>query len=842
MPVHRLFAALCCLGMVSIARAQSIPDRVPYTMDSMVNILRPPLPLVRHALVDSLNHQATRKHALKEKADAFQRQVTGGGNQLIPQVPALLKDSLHPQILNRGSIPGKGNIQLPSRGFSDLKDPVRKEFLSYIHASSGPAKYAKLQEGFGALKDSARMERFFDEKLRGFYALFKDHPATDKLKLPGKPENKLQKAGAQTSYGDTTGNASGWWSNVEVQDRFALGSIPVNLQYANVSGYNRFDHDLSGENLGNFKFDREAYLQKVSAHVRKNYDLKKYFLDDIDFKSQLKQFTDARLKSLSEKGDSLQKLIRPEELMYLDSVQLRNQLFANAAGSYSDTALESKLSKLLALQKEIGGSLDPNSMLKNQYQLKSRMERYMQDPLSAAEMAPDLIPMSGLQRLFLKMKELAAGNIAANASKGTVSDLFMTGAAGSMLNKNKMLMLGAGKTRQALPYDIGLDGMQQAPSQSLQFLRMGKGDMDKPHHHVSMINANARNDKRMPNVRTLMQNTFVGALSNRLSLGDWGDVDFEISKSNTSTGAGGPAGDHAAQSKAAIANFFDDFITTVSTGLKYNSALPEYGLTQAVYFNYSGMGYNNPGSPYSRRGSMAYGLQVKRSWLRNKASVQLRTDFRNTSRTALAGSQWKNRTLALDGRLRISRQLTLSGRLHQSNMMSDGSHGRQEQYLNRKVAFSSQWNGKAGGLRFFNQSSLGLQQMHYMTDVAPVKSLFVNAFVSHTIPVGEKMITANVFYNRDIKNAAVYSNLLTADAGYQYRLVKFLQCGSSLTFLDNRGVVRQAGIRQQVSAQLLGRCQVNLSMDARKDLMNTPQNYLYGNFRSELSIFYMLNQ
>lgn len=805
MPVYRLFAAVCCLGLATFARAQESPVRMPTSLDSLVSDFHPGNTHIRKALVDSLNRLSANRLQL-------------------PQLP---------------------DVKLPAAGFGDLRDPMRGQFLSYINATSGPAKFAQLQQGFGVLKDSARMERFLDDKLRGFYALFKDHPAAGQLKLPGKPDNKLQKAGAQTAYGDTTGNASGWWSNIEVQDRFSLGAIPVNLNYANVSGHSRMDHDLTGENLGNLKFDREAYLQKVSAHVKKNYDLKKYFLDDIDFKQQLNSFLEHKMKALDKAGDSLSLLIRPQEVLQLDSIQLRNQLFANAAkkgpGMYPDSVLNKQVSALLALKEEVGGGLDTDEMLRNQRKMKSQVDRYLNDPGAAAEMAPDLIPLSGLQRLFMKLKELNAGQIAANASKGTVSDLFMTGVTGTLLNKQKLLMLGAGKTREALPYDIGLQNMQHAPAQSLQFLRMGKGDLDKPHHHISMINANAKSDKRMPDARVIMQNTFVGALSNRISLGDIGTIDFEFSKSNNSTGTGGQTGDHSALSRAAVAHYFDDFMLTLSTGFRYTGSLPEYGTTHSVYFNYAGLGYNNPGNPYSRRGSFAYGGLLKRVWLRNKASMQFRTDFRNTDRSAVTGSQWKNRTFALDGRYRLSKKLTLSGRMHQSNMLSTGVHGRQEQYLNRKVSFASQWNGKFAGFRFFNQSSLGLQQLHYMTAETPLKSLFLNAFVNHTIPVGGQMITANVFYNYDMKGAAIYANLLTADAGYQFRLAKFLQCGSSLTFLDNRGVVRQVGFRQQVGAQVLGRCQVNLSLDARQNLINTPQNYLYGNFRSDLSIFYMLN-
>lgn len=804
MPVTRLLAAVCCLGLVTLARAQQSPVRIPNTVDAAMADL-PRSPLIRKALVDSLNRRPP----------------------------------------NWRQLPVLQQARLPAAGFNDLQDPLRGQFLSYIQASSGAAKFAQLQQGFGVLKDSARMERFLDDKLRGFYALAKDHPAAGNLQLPGKPENKLQKAGAQTSYGDTTGNASGWWSNVEVQDRFALGAIPVNLQYANVSGYSQFGHDLSGENLGNLKFDREAYLQKVSSHLKKNYDLKKYFLDDIDFKAQLKQFAAVRMKSLAGTGDSLAGLIRPEDLIYLDSAQLRNQLLANASGDsvrrYGEQELNDHLAKLLQLQKELGGSLDVNTMLNRQAATRGKLNDFINDPASAADMAGNMIPLSGLQRLFLKVRELNVGNIAANASKGTVSDLFMTGAAGSLFNKSKFMMLGAGKTRQALPYDMGLEGGLTAPSQSLQFLRMGRGELGGAHQHVSLMNANARRDGRMPDARVLKQNIFAGALSNRFSFGDYGVLDFEISKSNNSTTAAVPGGDHAAVSKAAIAHFFDDFFVTLSTGLRYSGEVPDWGTTHSVYFNYSGLGYNNPGNPYARRGMLSYGVQLKRSWLKNKASVQLRTDFRDMARSALSGSQWKNRTLALDGRYRMSKQLTLGARLHESTMHSTGDHGKDEVFVNRKITFNSQWNARMGGLRFFNQSALGMQQLHYLTAAGPLKSLFLNTHVSHTIPLGERMITANVFYNRDVRDAAIYGNLLTVDAGYHYRLWKVLQCGSSLTFLDNRSVVSQAGIRQQLSAVLLRRCQVNLSLDARKSFMDTPQNYLYGNFRSELSFFYLLN-
>ncbi|MBO9154066.1 hypothetical protein ACFOTA_17740 [Chitinophaga sp. GCM10012297] len=804
MPI-KFGAVLCCMLITLTANAQQLQRALP-PADSAGNIPIAANPLMRRIIMDSLNRY---------------------------------KDRLKGQ-------PGISRPEGPAAVLNGLNEPVKQQFLSYIQKTSGPEKAKQLKEGFSVLKDTARMQQFVDEKLRGFYALFKDDPNFSKLALPGKIENKFSGAKAETSFGDTTGNGSGWWSNVNVQDRFSAGSIPVNLQYANVSGYSRVDTRLEDDNLVKFNFDKEAYLKKIDAHVKKNYDLKKYFLDDIDFRGQLQSFVSAKMKSFDQLGDSLSGMVKPEQVIYLDSIQLRNVLNENAlkepARRMADSSLDKYMGRLMDLKKELGGGLEIKDMLNSQHTVRNNLGKWINDPASTARMAQDLVPMSGLQRFFMKVKDLNLGNIAANASKGTVSDLFMTGMAGSLLSKNNYLMTAIGKTREIRAMDAGLDATMNAPAKSLQFVRLGKGDLGNGHSHLSVLNANSRNEPgRAPNVRALMQNTFVGAVSKQISLGEYGQIAAELSKSANRTGGAGPSADHAAMTKAAVANFFDDFFVTLSTGVSYTGSVREWGTTHKVYFNYSGLGYNNPGNPYARRGMIQYGLNLKRSWLKNRAVVQLRTDVKNMERSAVSGSQWKNYNFSLDGRYRLSRKLTLSGRLMQSQMNTVSDKYSDAVFTNRKISFSSSWNGKTGRLPFFNQASLGLQQMHYITAAEPVKSLFVNTQVSHTIPVNGKMIAATIFYNRDLKNAAVYSNLLNMDAGYHYTLLKILQCGSSLTFLDNKDVVRQIGVRQQASAQLLKRWNVNLSVDARKDLVTSAQNYLYGNFRTELSLHYQLN-
>lgn len=813
MPIPKLFAVLCCVVMAMSANAQQ--SMMPVTPDTarimeLKDVTFPGNAILRRTLIDSLNRR--QMHIVLP----LQQEALSARFQQLPHL-------------------------------SGMQDQVKQQFYDYINTSTGSAKTTSLMKGLAVLKDTGRLNGFVDEKLRGFYALLKDGNNLPELRLPGKPENRLRKAGIETSYGDTTGNASGWWSVLNVQDQLTLGSIPVNLQYSNVSGYSRFEPALKADNLVKFNFDKEAYVQKINAHLQKNYDLKKYFLDDIDFRSQLGSFIEHSVKRFETVGDSLYGLVKPEQLMYMDSIQLRNLVFNRSAMADSlkhlpDSSLERYYGQLLQLKKGIGEGLQMDQMLRSQHIVRNNLQYWINDPASAKQLAGDLVPMSGLQRLFMKIKELNAGQIAANASKGTVSDLFMSGVSGSLLSNNKFLMTAIGQSREMTPRDIGLNASLDAPARNLQFLRLGQGDIGNGHTHISALNANAKNSpSRAPNVMALAQNTFVGGFSKGFDLGAYGRIDAEFSKSSNTVGSSGLGQEHANVSKAAIAYFFDDFIETASAGLNYTGGVDKWRTAHTVYINYSGMGYNNPGNPYARRGTFQYGLQLKKNWPKNKASLHFRSDVKNMSRSVITGSQWKNYTFSLDGRYRLSRKLSITGRLHQSQMNSVRDAHTDAVFLNRKISLSSQLNTRLWQLPYSGHTMIGLQQMNYEAARQPVRSLFINTQMSHQVAVGSNMISANIFYNRDLKNEAIYNNLLNLDAGYHYSLLKIFRCGSSLTFLDNREVVRQVGLRQQVGAQLLRRLNLDVSIDARKDLITSAQNYLYGNFRTEISFHYQLN-
>jgi hypothetical protein len=693
-----------------------------------------------------------------------------------------------------------------------LMDSLNKRYagdnLPFNHFGLNQSAHQAFMRYTGGLQDSTKGARFIDNKLRGFYAL----KPQSSLTLPAIPENKLRGISWQTIYSDTTAMMSGWWNEGVIQDQLTLGSIPVQLNYSTLSGYS---DGLKDAHFLKLSFDREAYMQKVNQQLQKSYNLNKYFLDDIDIKSSIKSYAAKQLQGM----DSVKGKVSADQLIYLDTTQLRNAL-KDAPTDYS--------SKVMTLKQQLGGVKEMNQLLGSQKGAEQNISKLVHQPENTSRMAGNLLHLSAIQSLMMNMKELKVGSIGANASKGTVSDLFMTGATGSYLKSNKFVMLAMGKSNQLGVQDVGLQSATGTSSYAMQFMRLGRGDIGSGQTHFSALNANAKPQTGNGfNTAAISRNVFVGSVSQQCSLGSLGTIDVELSKSNSQFG------NAATVSKSAASHFMDDIWATASIGLAYNGDVKQIGLTQKAYLNYSGLGYTNPGSPFGSRGTLQYGFMLRRNWLHNRAMVSLRTDIRNLAVSPLTDDKRKSLQYSLDGRYRFTRKFTLSMNMLQNTLKENSTTA----FLNRKISFMSQANGQVGGLPFSNNSTLGLQQLNY----GDLHSLFINIGSMHTFMAGPGMVVLNAFYNRDVKNAAIYNNLLNLDGGYQYTLWKVLSCGSSLIYMDSKDVVTQIGLRQQVSAQLFKRWSLAISADGRKNLKNTSANYYYGKFNTSMSLHYQIN-
>lgn len=766
------------------------------------------------------------------------------------------------------AIAGNGNLL-------QLKDTARQGFMQYLQQSNTSAQLQQYRKSLDMLKDSAAMNRFVDNKLRGFYALIP--PDAAKLPLPRNIKNNFKGAALDATYGDTSGATNGWWNSIAIQDQFSLGSIPFDLNYSNLSQDQLLHTDFNVRNLMKVSFNKEEYMQELNKQVKKNYDLKKYFLRDIDYKSFASDFAGKKMDALRQQAggllDQMKQVLSVEELFNLDSLQLKNTLLKHATEEdmqhyremlaqftpetfLKDTAVQALhqrvqqyeatkkyYDQLLALKRQLGDGKDVMKIVNSQNAAERGLDTYANDPANTPKLAKQLLPMGFLQKLMTGMQQLNMGSFAANASKGTVSDMFMTGAAGSFFNNNKFLMAGLGKRSDIGLQHTGLESSIQPQAYAMQFMQMGTGETGKANNRIFALNANSKTTSQSQMISpAIASNIFVGTVSKQLELGEWGTLNAEFSKSNNSfsnTLASQP--DLAGAPKAAVAGFLNDFWTTFSTRLNYSGSIKEYNLSQRAYINYSGLGYNNPGNPYGGRGSVSYGLDVKRSWLKNKASLRFKTDVRNMAQSPVSDSKWKNLQFSLDGHYRLNRRMSLDLRLNQASMNEKKDGHSEPVFMSRKASVMMQSSGKMGFLPYSANAMLGLQQMDYMMPTGFLRSTFVNFNIMKSVFIGSKSINWTLMYNKDIKNAAVYGNMLSSDLAYGYLLLKKISGTSALTYLNSENMVRQAGVRQTLSAQLLERWSVNLFIDARKDLYRGAQYYYYDNFRLETSIHYTIN-
>ncbi|SCC64016.1 hypothetical protein GA0116948_1262 [Chitinophaga costaii] len=735
---------------------------------------------------------------------------------------------------------------LTGRPDTGLNNTARNALLSYVQQTSGASHLHSLQQQAAVLKDSARLRSYLDKKLRGFYALQDPLPILPSMRKIAL-DNQFQGAGV-TAFYDNSGSSviqSGY--TAQLSDEAVVANIPFHINYTNISGHSAFQPGYSDQSLTKISFDKDAYRKRLEGLVNQHYDLRKYFLQDVNVGDALRTYAGNDLRNITQRMDSLYhvagrggigNVISPDQLFYLDSAQLRNAVKQRLpdGDSLQERISDDYLQQLYALKKQYGNKA-PQDLLHVQNNTNGKITQWMQEEGQQAETDKTLLPLNFVQKLMLKAQSLNIGNFAAGGSAGTVSGLFMKGAQGTFLGKNdKSFMLGAGtrqdfSTLKDAPFSNSLEGS----GYMMEMLQLGKGMPDQPHSLVGAVNANSKNTNMSQfSTMALPRNIFVGTFSKSMHVGSYGTLDVDLGKSANTFSNATTGSDYASAGKAAALTLMNDFWQTFSAGLDFNGMVDEWNLSHREYISYSGMSYNNPAAPFGTRGSIRYGINLKRSWYRNKLVIGIKTDQRTIHNSPDGSDAWRNQQYSVDARYKLDRNFSLSARISQSTMKNTASTDHSNDFVTRQVSVSSQASTHWWGIAQSSNVTMGMQQMN----VGSLKSLLLNVNLNHNVVLNSNVVSLNVFYNKDVKDNALYGNMFNAEAIYNYTLLKSLSCGSGITYLSDLPVVRQAGLKQTLTAILSQRLSTSLYLDCRRNLHNTPQNYLYGTFHSEVALHY----
>jgi len=746
-----------------------------------------------------------------------------------------------------------GGVTISPLGDSrQLNARAATRFAAYIGDVGGKRMFNKQLKAYQITKDTSRLSGYLDTKLRGFYAL-RAQSGLSTTAFHGPLKVELSGITTGIVADNSPGAVNGVYGNASIAGTIALKGIPFDVQYNHISGGNGVYPGIRNGGLIKTGFDREAYLNNLSAGVKDNYDLNKYFLSDIDLKAAMKAYSDQGLNRIKSdmaatfKGQLPE--ISAEEFLQLDSTQLKNLVISRAKELDADSTEKVSgeyLKRLQQLKGEMGNEHDIRQDLYGNYDVKQQAAGYINNEEHRIAAAKELLPLNGLQKMFLYVKDLRGGAIGVDGGKGTAKDLFMNGAAGSMLKDDRFIMLGAGsRDDNAGLRNTAFSSSLMPSNYAMQFAQLGKGDIAAAHTHVGAVNASTRQVSGQQLGQALLpRNTFTGSIEKQLDLGEYGVLSGMVSKSNSVAGGGTAADGSVMGAKVAALGIMDDFWSTFSAGISYAGDIESWRLSPKVYVDYAGLGYSNPASPYGTRGSWRYGMQLKKRLQQNRLIIGARIDRKDMHTSPVYNSKWQSTLFGFDAKYKLDKYITLDARYRQSAMVHSGGKDTigGSDFITRQLNLGSRIRSTILSKPANSNVILSFQQMDYRNALSPLKSLLVNVGITQTMVFKTNVLAVNLFYNKDLKDNALYNNLFTADASWNYRLTENTSCSSGLTWLSNEGVVKQAGLKQSIQTSLSSRLSLSGYADCRTNLYNTAQNYLFGTFRGEVSLNYSLNK
>lgn len=669
---------------------------------------------------------------------------------------------------------------------------------------------------------------------------------------------------------------------------FQIAKIPINLDLSQ-----RYNSDAGfaplEANLFKFDFDRKRYNNLFRSDADRLKDFKKEKLGGLDISSYTQKNIRAKLRNIpgtdiiGQNPSFASYLKSPDkvnELLKLDEIQLRQKLsqLINVSGkaNLKDSLKTKNLSAEKTNTKEIKQSIDSVvsviTTIKKDLQAsglsaekvevyqkylsgKRNLDDVDEDMLHALERRPGL---NRAQSLLSRIKSLETGSFATRVPGSSLNnEQFVKGADLVVITRRGPVRVGFGAQDDiSMPKDAGTENSAYSPSRYLSYLSVTTHRASFGTGKVSWVGLfNRQQDAGSYSINSLPRSSMAFTVSQDLNMKKLGLLTVELSKSASQyRNVVSPYNENLYLDKGVLNNYFsDELLGNLSMGFNHAMEIKPFGLTQTLYFNYAGLGYQNPGTPGITNLRMRYGGSLKKSLLQNKLSISVKGDLKQTPLTSsTSGAYWRNYQFQADSRYRLGRSSTLSLK-YLDNGMDRVDEVSSPMYASRKLQASGSTRYKIGKSYSFSQLSVAGQDLSnsaLLTTTSGI-DLTANGFsdinsqlltmnYSQTVLIKKYTVNATVFYNKEITGLKLIGDMLNSELGCQYPLMKNLSLNSALTFFDNKTIARQAGIRQGVDFSPASDLQISATVDLKKNLITPLYPGLYSTGRGEISLKYYL--
>jgi hypothetical protein len=677
-----------------------------------------------------------------------------------------------------------------------------------------------------------------------------------------------------------------YMNRVEVAGQLEIFRFPINL--ALVNNYNPLsDFKLGDQNLFKVDLAKQQFQQLYQADLAKYKSLKSKRFQDLNVQQYVKKGVSEKIQSLVPQQitnnpklmsylnnpDAMNELLKMNEAQVKAKIskvmvdletemKAKGQAFQTKAKDSVTQEVQAKVTEITAYVQSVKEELDTYGLDQQKLDL---LEKFANNKISDKELETFFISqlsnqpkLQGAQKFYSKFKDFKAGNFG-NQLPGSFlnRDLFLKGVTLSLQTLKGTVTAGIAVQKDiGLPKDYAFNRSTFSSPKLLSYLSIPTTNFSFGRGKLSWV---GQYDKQYSNSAfqqssAIPKTNLVFTASQNINFNKLGKLTIDISKSTVQYKnlVNGP--EQLMLSTTSQGNYFnDDFLQTMGLGFNHALESKKMNLNSNVYFNYSGIGFQNPGQQGIGNMNMRFGGNIKKNFLKNKLTLYVRSDVKNTPISAENGAHWQNYNVQLDSRIRISKSYTLSLK-YIENGVSKVDETHEPVYAGQKIQADLNARFKIFGKPSVSHLSIGRQNMNNLSIASALtnplmqesaivsKTNFILANYTQSVIFNDFSLHGNLFYNKQLQANSLLGDMLNADMTCQFMIFKSVGLSSGLTYLNNEHIAKQVGIRQNIQFMLKKHFDIGAFLDFRKNLITPLYPDLFSKSRAEISIHYYLDK
>jgi hypothetical protein len=628
-------------------------------------------------------------------------------------------------------------------------------------------------------------------------------------------------------------------------------------------------------------FDRESYLKELQNKLLNKLDPKKFLASMPDPLSEVKRSAKRALQmELNQLNQTYQNSISQamtelgdlENLFTQDASKLRQRFLSQE--NLSKLHEQQQLIEQLQTKINVGENIDSvqlNSLKKSIQQLESTkklveaierhkeswqssgllakmrewdvlkvssFEQMLQNNSKLGALVRQHVDLNSLQRLFLKISKLKLGASSLTSSPLAVQNFLNNGGVGQFLAKGKSAMVYMGKSLEGSSILDKPYTNTAFPSTTGKGLQLSKEAISgaTSAFSISDFQQGVRTFGGLQEIAAFRR-IVVAGLKKDFLIGPGGILTAELSRSLSSFGKNSNANEGSGGLLQLFAT--NNLSSNTSIRLNFRDELPKLGLQYQFFVKKVALGYDNPGVPFLNTGSKEAGLSVKKYLLKKMLLISARTDVREFNYNQTAGSKWRNMYSVFDFKWKMRKGQFLSLRYMPNRMLRINNQERQKAMVFDQVSLDGNLVKRFGHCHYNNYASLSYQRNKYNIDNSVTGNNALSLTINQSLVIGKLLAYSNTQASHAIdKSQLVYFNSsLNSEAGISYGLLQKVAASTSISYNSIQLWYQQLGVRQNLSLRVNERFDMNLFIDARKNL-RVYQPLIFGLIRGELGVRY----